>query len=115
MKKYLIKLLGGYHEGEILSEAIQEIYDTVREEDLFRRTVEGATFEGKPMSKEAVKALSEQAKHFSNSRLFKVLDREIKYHVDLKYRSAANLKQLETAGLLEYTWDVLKNKLNKVL
>jgi len=114
MRKFFIKLLGGYHEGEVLNEVIEEIYDTVRSDDILQLNPDGSwNFEGKPLTREMSLSLSKHAESFLDSRLFRVLDKEFRYQVDLKLRQSVTVPQLENAKLLEYTWDMIKHILKE--
>ena len=115
LRRFVIKQLGGYHEGEILREAMEDIYTLVRADDILKRDENGnITLEGKPLIKGQVEGLKEQADAFLKSQLNKILDREFKHHVNLQLRKATTTEQLENAKLLEYTWDVVKTILKYI-
>lgn len=99
----------------VINEAVERLCNTVNKDDIFSKNDEGHhTFAGIKQTEEQVKSLQSEANHFMSSKLFRVLDKEVKYQVNLRLRKVASIEQHETALLLEFTWDTLKTKLKNI-
>ena len=131
MRQYiekLIVLLGGFatvdqaidsikseeEKHKILTRAVAKHFNTITKEDLFRKNDKGQyTFKGKPLMKEQVEYFKTQSKDFLESHLFKVLDAEVHYQATIKtFFNAKDEKDVREGKLIEWTWDIIKSKLN---
>ena len=131
MKDWFIKKIGGFvttddfiekvkelpmdDKYKILNLAVKKLFNTVSSEDLLKQTESGEWIvDGRPLVKGEYDNIIGQAKSFRESTLFKILDKEVKYHGNKKMREATTLFQLESAKMLEYVWDILKTRLKKM-
>lgn len=114
MKKFLIKLLGGFTEDELLNKALAKVYNNVGADDILRAEGQQWFFRNKPLMAVQVQALRAEAKSFLETKLFQILDLEVKWHVNKKLREAETQRQLDAAKLIEFTWDVMKTRLKRM-
>jgi hypothetical protein len=123
MKKWVIRILGGWTDAEsfidslpeesrhiVLTRAVEKLFNTVSKEDILQRTDTGLQFEGKPLQQAQINMLKEEAQSFHKSFLYRVLDKDVKYHGNKKMDEAQSLFQLESAKLLKYLWDIQKSR-----
>ena len=114
LRKYFIKKLGGYTEGEALNDVISQAYKTIRPDDILRIKDGVMTLEDKPLTPEAIKSLKVQAENFLQGNLNKIIDREIRHRTNLQWRQATTFEAHERAKLLEYTWDTVNTILERI-
>jgi len=127
MREWLIRRLGGFTDLDdylasatdqdrqaILTQATEKLFNTVSADDILRVQDGVMMFEGQPMLTAQLETLRHEVGLIRSSLTFKILDREVKYHVNLKMREATTLAQLEAAKMLEFTWDILKTALKKI-
>lgn len=101
MRHWLIKKLGGFTDGfrtvdeaiehiqntddiaskhKILTLAVKKLFNTISADDILKQTPDGSwTFEGKPLARVEVNALQAEAKHMAQSRMWKVLEKDMQY------------------------------------
>ena len=132
MKKYIIKLLGGYADigeclddiiqkdtllpaNQLLSESVKHLLNTISRDDIFDRRGVLWYFDNKQLSPQQLATLRNDVRFFENSFLFKVLDVKIKYLSNKKLYEAQNLADILVAKALLYQWDIVKDALKKEL
>ena len=129
MRRWLIERLGGFWDKqsylnslseddrhEVLSRAVAKLFNTVREDDIFRRDEDGqVTFEGKPLLEEQVKALRSEAQHILDSHTFKVIDKEVQYQINRRmYYHSQSADDLIACKSALWIWDVIKSTLRRL-
>ena len=136
LREWIIVLLGGQIKGfkdvdeaiehirntddvtrkyQILTLATKKLFNTISSEDILKQNEDGSwMLEGKPLTQLEVKSLKSEAQAIQNTRLWKVLDKDVKYHCNQKMRAATTILELESAKVIEYTWDILKTRLKKM-
>lgn len=132
MKKWLIKLLGGFTDANdfvqhlknidelpernrILSEATKELFNTISSDDIFHQEGLSHFFQGKQLIAEQVIALKNEAQFFKKTKCFQVLDYKVKYICNKKLHEAGTIADLIAAKSVLYTWDIIKDAMNKEL
>lgn len=113
MKEWLIKKLGGATKDEVLTEAVIRLHNTVSVNDILRVENKTVMFGTKSLTTAEYGIIVEQVRSFQKSLLFKILDTDVKYHCNVKMRSARTLQEMETAKVIEFVWDILKTRLSK--
>jgi len=126
MKRWLIEKLGGYatvedalnsaeNKHEILTKAVAHLFNAVTEEDIFRKDRTTYTYKGKPLMASQLSVLENQAKDFTESELFKMLDLELQYQANRKmYFDSRGNDDLIAGKLILWNWDVVKTKLKNL-
>ncbi len=128
--KKTIRLLGGFatvdeaidsiqseeEKHKILTRAVAKLYNTIDEDDVLKKDSKGQyTFKDKPLMPEQMESLRIQAKSLLSSFLFKVLDGELHYRASHKmFYEAKSVRDIIDAKQIEYVWDIIKNRLNKL-
>ena len=139
MREWLIKFLGGYTEqgflttddfiehirllglrekNVILTLAVRRLFNTISEDDILKQNSDSTwMFEGKPLTKGEINSLKMQAKDYIDSRLYKVISKDITYQANRKMFIDSQGEIDLTAGklLLFYNYIVntrLKNMSN---
>lgn len=122
MRGWLIRALGGIdlkssteeERQEILSLAIEQLFNTIGRNDILRQEGDIWFWEDKPLNKQQMQALKKEFQAIQNTFAFKVLERDILYQAQKKKDAAVTLMQLESAKLLQFTWDIIKTRLNEM-
>lgn len=103
MRRYLIKLLGGYPDfqsalealkntddidlkNELLTEAVKHLFNTIGPDDILHQDHETKLwmFQGKPMDQADIINLKEEAKILRSMKLWRVLKMDIKHQLNKK-------------------------------
>ena len=79
MRKKLIKWLGGFTGDEILLDAVKDLFNTIGEDDILKIEKGIWTVGGKEVSEAEKKLVIADARLFLNSRLWRVLKKDIQY------------------------------------
>lgn len=116
MKKYLIKLLGGYCKDEVLTEAVKELYNTIGQEDILQEEPDGKfRFLDKTMTDADKQRIVVEAREFTKTLLWKVLQIDVKYQANkMMFLEAENEIQITAGKLWLYTLDCFKTRLNSL-
>lgn len=129
MKKLLIEKLGGYttvedalnsieseeEKHKLLTKAVVKHFNTITEDDIFRKDGVNYTYKGKPLMDAQVESLRNQAKSLLESELFKMLELELQYQANLKmYRDSKDIIDLISGKLILWTWKVIKSRLHNI-
>lgn len=127
MRVWLIKKLGGFtdihdllesisdekEKDRILTKAIEKLFNSVSVYDIVRNENGVWMFGDRILTDVQYAILKEQAESFKKSFLFKVLDIDFKYNCNKKMRASVTNQELQIAKVVEYTFDILKNRLSK--
>src|SRR3990167_96885 len=115
MKNKLIKLLGGYTKDEVLTRAVKKLYNTIGSEDILREEMGQWTINGKPINDAIKKLLVSEAQIFLKSRLWQVLQTDIKYRANkVMFEKAQTEQDLIAGKLWLYTIDSIKTRLESL-
>ena len=107
-----LESLSDEEKGSILSQTVAKLFNTIGKEDTLRK-VEGQWFLGdKELRPEQVRLVQSEIEQFRKMSLYHILDLEVRYHANKKMAEAQDLRQLDAAKMIQYTWDVLKSRLN---
>lgn len=130
MKNWLITKLGGYpdidsllkvvdkHEDKhkILTEAVKHLFNTIGEDDILKENSKKEwIYADKILNEDRKKLLISEAKVFTNTRLWKVLQADVKHQLNRKMfdRSQADIDLI--AGKIGlFILDALKTRLNSL-
>ena len=100
---------------KVLTKATKRLFNTVDSDDLLKDNRDGTfQFGRRTLTREETDLLRKKAEALRDSMLFKVLDKECKYHCNLRMRKAKTLEELDTAKSIEFAWDVIKTRLNNM-
>ncbi len=133
MKDWIITKLGGFptlasaikhikkiedqeSKGEILTEAVKYLFNTIGSEDILKYEDGQYIFQGRPLLPDEVSDLKNQAKVLLSSKLWKVLDMDVKYQLNRKMflDSSVNL-DIHWGKLLQYYHDILNTRIKNLL
>lgn len=132
MKKWVIHKLGGFvsvddfigkvnklsyqEKHKILTRAVKKSFNTVCSDDILKVADNGKwLYEGRELTEIEVQHLKETAENFKNSRLYKVLDKELKYQSNRRmFIDSQNVNDLVAGKLLLFLWDVVKTRLKRI-
>jgi len=129
MKRLLIEKLGGYATIEdainaietkkdkhtILTKAVSQLFNTVGENDILTYKNGQWYNEGRALTEEEVHQIKSEAQTFKKFRLYEILNAEVKYHAARKmYYQSQTVDDLMAGKMIEYVWDIVKTKLNKL-
>jgi hypothetical protein len=123
MKRQLIKILGGYTSVEdclenmdkeqVLTEAVKHLYNTIGSDDILKQANGTWTFLGKEITPEILKLLTAESRQLLSSRIWKVIESDIKYQANLQMFLKSKSEMDLTAGKLWlYVLDAIKTRLN---
>jgi hypothetical protein len=129
MRKLLIKKLGGFvdiddainsieskeDKHKILTLAVKDLYNTLTKDDILTEE-KGVWFSsGKPINSQIQKVLVAEAENFKNSRLWAILQGDIKYQANKKmYIDSVSIDDLITGKLWLLTLDTFKTRLDSL-
>ena len=137
MREWLIKFLGGYTEqgflttddfiehirllglrekNVILTLAVRRLFNTISEDDILKQNSDSTwMFEGKPLTKGEINSLKMQAKDYIDSRLYKVISKDITYQANRKMFIDSQGEIDLTAGkLLLFYNDIVNTRLKNM-
>ena len=132
LKHYLVYKLGGFvsvddfigkvnklsyqEKHKILTRAVKKSFNTVGSDDILKVADNGKwLYEGRELTETEVQHLKETAENFKNSRLYKVLDKELKYQANRRmFIDSQNVNDLVAGKLLLFLWDVVKTRLKRI-
>lgn len=134
MRKWLITKLGGFTEQgyltitdaiddiedskdkhKILTLAVEELYNTISKDDILTEK-DGAWYsKGKPVDGNICKVLMAEAENFKKSKLWSILQEDIKYHSNKKmFIDSLSVDDLIAGKLWLLTLDTFKTRLNSL-
>lgn len=131
MRAWIIRRLGGYasiddaleaikknpdgaERRKVLTMAVKRLYNTIGPDDILRRDPASGQFlfMGQPLAKEEMGIIIEQAKAFKESRLWKVLQADLKYNANKRlYMESVDIMGIEAGKLFTYCIDVFNTRL----
>ncbi len=130
MKKWLIKILGGYpdidsllevvdkHEDKhkILTEAVKHLFNTIGADDILQENSKGEWRYGdKTLLPAQQKLLIAEAKVFLTTRLWKVLQDDVKHQLNKRmYTLSKNENDLIAGKIGLFVLDALRTRLNSL-
>ncbi len=133
MKKWLIEKLGGYAtiddaietikneedlniKNRILSLAVKKLFNTINEDDILKENqYKQWIFEGKSISQGEKELLISETKQFLNTKLWKVLQKDIQYQSNKKmFILSRNEIDMIAGKLFLYTLDVIRTRLKSI-
>lgn len=111
MRKFLIKLL---FKDEVLQELVKDLYCTIGADDILNTDGEW-TVGGKPLSEAEVQLIKSEAGVFLGTRLWKVLQYDIKYKANLvMFEKSKKGEDLIAGKLWTYTLDCITTRLKQI-
>lgn len=109
----------------MLTKAVKKLFNTIGPDDILKtHTVNKDNrlvpiqwvFEGKPMRQEQIDLLKAEAKQWADTFLWKVLQKELKYHANRKmYIESQEVIDIVAGKLLVYYIDVISTRLKRML
>lgn len=99
MREWAIRLLGGFpnlgeaidyikekepdEKHRILTLAVKKLFNTISADDILRRNADGSwQLQGKPITPQEVDAMRSEADAIINTRMWKILQLDLKYHAN---------------------------------
>ena len=131
-RERIIKKFGGYvsiddvlarlqdkdfvERNKILTQAVKRSFNTICDEDILKQRKDGAwMYEGKVLPDGVQKQLIAEASHFVNTKLWKVLQADVKYQANRKmFLQATDVMQIAAGKLWLYTLDCLHTRLESL-
>lgn len=115
LQNHLIKLLGGITKEDVLSEVVKDLYNTISADDILKEENGQWTFKGKVLQEQEKKLLIAEAQIFLKTRLWKVLQADIKYRSNLRmFEHSKTEVDLLAGKLWLYTLDCFKTRLESL-
>ena len=139
MRNKIIKILGGFTEDtlreastemllealksqtdetskrKILAEAVKHLWSSVTADDILRNDGKGWTFEGLPITNSEFASVREEAQRFLSMRLWKVLQKDIRYQVGKKmFEQARHPDDVLWGQLITFLNDVIETRLRSL-
>lgn len=129
LKEKVIRWLGGYAtleeaidsvEGKdriiILTRAVKRLFNTIGADDILRIHESGHwMFEGRPLSAGEKDMLIAEATQLLESKLWKVLEKDVTYQANRKmFLESKDELDLVAGKLWVYTFDVMRTRLNSM-
>lgn len=129
MRNWLIKKLGGFvdideainsikdskDKHKILTLAVKDLYNTITKDDILTENNGVWYFKGKPVEGNIKKVLIAEAENFKNSKLWSVLQDDIKYQSNKKmYTDSVSIDDIIAGKLWLLTLDTFKTRLNSL-
>lgn len=101
---------------EVLTQTVKHLFNTIGLEDILHTNANGETiFEDRPLNPAEVKMLREEAKLFYNSKLWKVLQRDIKWNANkIMFIESKNEFDLAVGKMLLYYNNIINSRLEKL-
>lgn len=93
---------------------VKDVFKTITDEDILRLVNGQPTYKGQPLTPGQVSILKKEAIMFSKTKLYDVLQNEIRWHARQALDKAQTENDLISARLLSYFVDVLVSKLKKI-
>lgn len=91
-----------------------EFFYTITEDDVLKKTGQGWTHKGQPLTEGQINVLKKEAKTLSETNLYSVLLAEIRWHARQALEKAVTENDIIAAKLLAYFADVLESKIEKL-
>lgn len=116
MREFLIEILGGYTKDQILTEAVKDLYNTISKDDILQEGSRGEWLVAdRPIIEGEKKLLISEAQIFIHSRLWKVLQTDIKYQSNKKMFEDSKTEYDLIAGKMTlYLLDIIKTRLESL-
>jgi len=118
MRRWLLRVLllkaGEQERQEILSQAIETIFNTIGKDDILKQENGALLFKGNALNAQQVNALRVEANGILKSKMWAILVYDLKYEGNKKEDEAVTLFQLESAKLLKYLAHIMLKRLNEV-
>lgn len=111
----VIHLLGGYTKDDILAEAMKELFNTITEEDVLRDENGVWVSGGRTLTDAEKKLLISEASVFVQTRLWKELQKDVRYRANkAMYEKAKTIDDLLAGKMALYILDVIKTRLESL-
>lgn len=131
MRKFLIKKLGGFTDTDdfikeirslnsedkyrILTIAVKRLFNTIGQDDVLQQIDGEWRFEGKPITKGEIDNIRMQAKSFMDSKLWSVLEKELKYQANRQmFSEAKTWEDLMSGKVLLLLVHIIKVRLKNI-
>lgn len=115
MRRFLIKLLRGRPNEEVLEEAVAELFNIVTPDDILQEKGGVWYAGGKPLLEGEDKILVAEADVFTNSKLWKHLAKDIEYQACLRmFKKSQTPDDLLAGKLLLYLKDIIETRLKSL-
>jgi len=116
MKRWLFKIISRLFKKEILMMQIKHLYNTIGVEDILKEKEGSWYFQGRQLNDAEKKLLIAEASQLLSTRLWKVIQTDVKYQINkLMYEKAENGNDLAIGRLWAYTFDTFKTRLNSMV
>lgn len=113
--KYLLNKLSDSDKHQILTMAVKDMFNTVGYDDILQEKNGKWIFSGKEIPEGIKTAISSEAGHMLDSKLWKIIENDIKYQANLRmYDKAQTETDLIAGKLWLYTFDVIKTRLRSL-
>ena len=115
MRNRIIKWLGGIPKDEVLAKVVKQLYNTIGPDDILREKDGDWLLKGKPITNETKKMIIAEAQIFSKSKLWKILQDDIRYKSNkLMFERSKTENDLIAGKLWLFTLDSFNTRLNSL-
>lgn len=115
MLNKIIKLLGGYTEDEILTQAVKHLYNTIGADDILKEENGTWLFENKPLANEIKQIIISEAQIFTKSKLWRILQDDIRYRANqMMFEKSKTEQDLIAGKLWLFTLDSINTRLKSL-
>jgi len=112
----LIRTMDAEKKRLVLQEAVKHLFSAIGPDDLLKITPDGSgVWHGHPITRAEVAEIQQEAKLFLQSKLWRVLQQDVRYQLSRKMFEDARVPEDMLWGqLTTYLFDVIKNRLRKM-
>ena len=100
---------------QILTETVAHLFNTITDQDILRETSEGWLIEERVITKAEQDILTAQAKSLLESRLWQVLQKDIKWQAGkIGWLGAKDMMDVAMGKMIIYTLDIINTRLKSL-
>lgn len=100
---------------EILTKAVSHLFNTVGKEDILKVQDKKMYFQGRELDENGVHQLVEEAKFFKTSKLYKVLQAELRYQANKRmFLDSSTIEDLIAGKILLLYIDIIETRLKEL-
>lgn len=111
------QMKGGEEKRALLTMAVRRLFNSIGPEDILKTDTASAqwTYMGKPISKEETQVLVEQAHALYQSKLWDVLQKDLKYQANKRmFTDSQNLEDMVAGKLLLFYVDIIHTRIKRL-
>ena len=99
----------------ILTQTVRNLFNTIDTDDVLKIVGNSITCCGKPLNEGEYKLLTAEATNFLNSRIWKVLSKDVAYRAkEAMFEKAKTEEDLTAGKMCLYVLDIIKTRLEQI-